>query len=87
MLQASGRNAYIDVLKKVGEKYKNHGWGYVWTEAMAQESLEQSLGVGGFGYPALAAVSLKKGKCAVMRGSFSQVCLFTDGKASFTGRF
>jgi len=70
--QASGRNAYIDVLKKVGEKYKNHGWGYVWTEAMAQESLEQSLGVGGFGYPALAAVSLKKGKCAVMRGSFSQ---------------
>lgn len=70
--QAAGRNAYIDVLKKVGDKYKNHGWGYVWTEAMAQDSLEQSLGVGGFGYPALAAVSMKKGKCAVMRGSFSQ---------------
>jgi len=70
--QAAGRNAYIDILKKVGEKYKNQGWGYVWTEAMAQDTLEQSLGVGGFGYPALAAVSIKKGKCAIMRGSFSQ---------------
>jgi len=70
--QAAGRNAYVDILKKVGEKYKNQGWGYVWTEAMAQDTLEQSLGVGGFGYPALAAVSIKKGKCAIMRGSFSQ---------------
>jgi len=69
---ASGRNTYIDVLKKSGEKYKNNGWGWLWTEAMAQESLEKALGVGGFGYPALTAVSLKKGKCAVMRGSFSQ---------------
>jgi len=69
---ASGRNTYIDVLKNSGEKYKNHGWGWLWTEAMAQESLEKALGVGGFGYPALTAISLKKGKCAVMRGSFSQ---------------
>ena len=68
---ASGRNAYIDIMKKTGEKYKNNGWGWLWTEAMQQEKLEQSLGVGGFGYPALAAVSMKKGKCAVMRGSFS----------------
>jgi len=76
--QAAGRNAYIEILKKVGEKYKNNGWGYVWTEAMSQPKLESSLGVGGFGYPALAAVSLKKGKCAVMRGSFSQ-----DGVTEF----
>ena len=50
----------------------------MWTEAMSQPKLESSLGVGGFGYPALAAVSLKKGKCAVMRGSFSQ-----DGVTEF----
>lgn len=69
---ASGRNTYIDVLKTSGEKYKKNNWGWLWSEAMAQDKLEESLGVGGFGYPALTAVSIKKGKAAIMRGSFSK---------------
>ena len=69
---ASGRNTYIDVLTQIGEKYKKNNWGWLWSEAMAQDKLEDSLGVGGFGYPALTAVSIKKGKAAMMRGSFSK---------------
>lgn len=34
--------------------------------------LEDTLGFGGFGYPALAAVNSRKKKLAIFKGSFSQ---------------
>jgi len=40
--------------------------------------LEESLDIGGFGYPAMAAVNLKKGKYSLFRGSFAD-----DGIAEF----
>ncbi|KAM6915034.1 protein disulfide-isomerase A6 [Xenentodon cancila] len=69
---ASGRNGYLDVLIKLADKYKKKMWGWLWTEAGAQMELEASLGIGGFGYPAMAAINMRKMKFALLRGSFSE---------------
>lgn len=45
---------------------------WLWTEAGAQMELEASLGIGGFGYPAMAAINTRKMKFALLRGSFSE---------------
>ncbi|KAG8196475.1 hypothetical protein JTE90_012293 [Oedothorax gibbosus] len=69
--QSACRNDYINILKKVGERFRKNQWGWVWAEAMAQPQLEDSLGIGGFGYPAMAVVNARKMKFSVLRGSFS----------------
>ncbi|KYO32992.1 protein disulfide-isomerase A6 isoform X1 [Alligator mississippiensis] len=69
---ASGRNSYLEVMLKMAEKYKKKIWGWLWTEAGAQSDLESSLGIGGFGYPAMAAVNARKMKFALLKGSFSE---------------
>uniref|UniRef100_A0A8C9X5N3 Protein disulfide-isomerase A6 n=1 Tax=Sander lucioperca TaxID=283035 RepID=A0A8C9X5N3_SANLU len=69
---AAGRNGYLEVMKKMSEKYKKKMWGWLWTEAGAQMELEASLGIGGFGYPAMAAINTRKMKFALLRGSFSE---------------
>nr|XP_057912484.1 protein disulfide-isomerase A6 [Doryrhamphus excisus] len=68
---AAGRNSYLDVMMKMADKYKKKMWGWLWTEAGAQMELEASLGIGGFGYPAMAAINTRKMKFALLRGSFS----------------
>lgn len=70
--QSSCRNDYLKVLKTLGDKYKKHQWGWLWAEAGAQPALEDALEVGGFGYPALAAVNSRKMKYSLMRGQFSE---------------
>lgn len=70
--QSKCRNDFIKMLTKLGEKYKQKQWGWIWAEAMAQPKLEESLDIGGFGYPALAALNAKKMQFALLRGSFSQ---------------
>uniref|UniRef100_A0A7N6FHS1 Protein disulfide-isomerase A6 n=1 Tax=Anabas testudineus TaxID=64144 RepID=A0A7N6FHS1_ANATE len=69
---AAGRNDYLQVMMKMAEKYKKKMWGWLWTEAGAQMELEASLGIGGFGYPAMAAINTRKMKFALLRGSFSE---------------
>ncbi|VDN10263.1 unnamed protein product [Dibothriocephalus latus] len=69
--QSKCRNKYIDLLKKSAEKFKENDWGWLWAPARSHPDLEKTLEMGGFGYPALAAVNARKLKCAVMRGSFS----------------
>lgn len=69
---ASGRNAYLKVMLKMADKYKKKMWGWLWTEAGAQLDMETSLGIGGFGYPAMAAVNARKMKFALLKGSFSE---------------
>ncbi|KAM9069782.1 protein disulfide-isomerase A6 [Sarcophilus harrisii] len=69
---AAGRNSYLEVLLKLAEKYKKKLWGWLWTEAGAQHELETALGIGGFGYPAMAAVNTRKMKFALLKGSFSE---------------
>lgn len=63
------RNDYLNVLKQISEKHKKYG--YLWAEAVAQPKLEEALGVGGFGYPALVALNIRKMKYSTLRGSFS----------------
>lgn len=70
--QASCRNAYLEILRNLGEKYKQKLWGWLWTEGGVQFNLEESLGIGGFGYPAMAVVNTKKMKYSLFRGSFSK---------------
>ncbi|KAK6294980.1 hypothetical protein J4Q44_G00342060 [Coregonus suidteri] len=69
---AAGRNSYLEVMMKMAEKYKKKTWGWLWTEAGAQMELEASLGIGGFGYPAMAAINARKMKFALLKGSFSE---------------
>ncbi|XP_063775308.1 protein disulfide-isomerase A6 [Pseudophryne corroboree] len=69
---AAGRNAYLEVMLKMADRYKKKMWGWLWTEAGAQLDLETSLGIGGFGYPAMAAVNARKMKFALLKGSFSE---------------
>lgn len=70
--QADCRNDYIKVLAEMGEKYKKKMWGWIWTEAGSQYELENSLDIGGFGYPAMAVVNVKKMKYSILRGAFSK---------------
>ena len=63
--QASGRNADLDMLKSLGDKYKAKLWGWLWTSPVNHPNLEKALGIGGFGYPALAVVNVRKKVCAI----------------------
>jgi hypothetical protein len=40
-VQSSCRNAYLEDLTKLGDKYKKKDWGWLWSEAVAQPDLEQ----------------------------------------------
>ncbi|XP_058801086.1 protein disulfide-isomerase A6 homolog [Phymastichus coffea] len=70
--QSECRNNYLSILKTLGEKFKKKMWGWVWAEAGAQPNIEEALEIGGFGYPALAAVNIKKMKYSLLKGAFSQ---------------
>ncbi|XP_034941908.1 protein disulfide-isomerase A6 homolog [Chelonus insularis] len=76
--QSKCRNGYLELLKNMAEKYKKKMWGWLWAEAGSQPAVEQALEIGGFGYPALAVVNVKKMKYSLLRGSFSK-----DGIDSF----
>jgi protein disulfide-isomerase A6 len=67
---AKCRNTYLDTLKQISEQFKRNQWGYLWAEAVQQPQLEEALGVGGFGYPALAVLNTRKMKYSLLRGSF-----------------
>lgn len=69
--QSECRNRYINRLKEVAATFKTKQWAYLWIEAGAQPDLEKALEIGGFGYPALAAVNIRKMAYSLMKGSFS----------------
>jgi len=46
-----GRNAYLELMAKLGDRFKKQKWGWSWAPALAQPELEKALQVGGFGYP------------------------------------
>jgi len=70
--KAEGRNKYLTTLRNVAEKYKRSAYRYVWAAAGKQQELENAVGVGGFGYPAMVALNVKKAVYAPLRGSFEQ---------------
>lgn len=69
---AKCRNKYLDILRTLADKYKKKQWGWLWSEGGSQSAVEDVLELGGFGYPAMAAVSIKKMKYTTLRGSFSK---------------
>lgn len=70
--QSKCRNDYIKILRDMADKYKQKQWGWLWAEGATQLGVEDALDIGGFGYPAMAAVSIKKMKYSILRGSFSE---------------
>ncbi|XP_030756233.1 protein disulfide-isomerase A6 homolog isoform X2 [Sitophilus oryzae] len=70
--QAECRNNYIKMLTKLGDKFKNKMWGWIWSEAGVQPEMENAVDIGGFGYPAMAVINVKKMKYSILRGSFSE---------------
>ncbi|WRX11282.1 Thioredoxin domain - like 3 [Theobroma cacao] len=56
--KAEGRNKYLEMLF------------YVWAAAGKQPDLERRVGVGGYGYPALVALNVKKGAYAPLKSAF-----------------
>jgi len=76
--QSECRNKYISVLQSEADKFKKQKWSWSWIEGAAQPKLEEALGIGGFGYPAMAAMNARKMKYAILKGAFS-----ADGIHSF----
>lgn len=70
--QSKCRNDYIALMKQLGDKHKKKMWAWVWAEAGAQPAVEEALNIGGFGYPAMAAVNTRKMKFSPLKGSFSE---------------
>ncbi|KAF0898739.1 hypothetical protein E2562_009345 [Oryza meyeriana var. granulata] len=68
--KAEGRNKYLELLLSVAEKFKKSPYSFVWTAAGKQADLEKQVGVGGYGYPAMVALNVKKGAYAPLRGAF-----------------
>lgn len=70
--QSACRNKHITMLTNFADSYKRNGWAWLWAEGARQTKLEESVGIGGFGYPAQVAINARKGKYVVLKGSFSQ---------------
>ncbi|XP_037082891.1 protein disulfide-isomerase A6 homolog [Pollicipes pollicipes] len=69
--QSACRDAHLADLARLGERFKQKQWGWLWSEAAAQSALETSVDIGGFGYPAMVVVNKKKGSFATLRGPFT----------------
>ncbi|KAJ7960317.1 protein disulfide-isomerase like 2-2-like [Quillaja saponaria] len=68
--KAEGRNKYIKQLLSVAEKFKRSPYSYIWAAAGKQPDLEKHVGVGGYGYPALVALNIKKGVYAPLKSAY-----------------
>ncbi|KAL5865289.1 hypothetical protein ACOSQ3_002803 [Xanthoceras sorbifolium] len=68
--KAEGRNKYLQMMLSVAEKFKRNPYSYVWTAAGKQPDLENRVGIGGYGYPALVALNVKKGVYAPLKSAF-----------------
>ncbi|XP_012486403.1 protein disulfide-isomerase like 2-2 isoform X2 [Gossypium raimondii] len=68
--KAEGRNKYLEMLLSVAKKFKRNPYSYVWAAAGKQPDLEKCVGIGGYGYPALVALNVKKGAYAPLRSAF-----------------
>ncbi|KAF0311214.1 Protein disulfide-isomerase A6 [Amphibalanus amphitrite] len=69
--QSECRNGHLSDLGRLGDRFKQKQWGWLWSEAVAQPELETAVDIGGFGYPAMVVVNKKKGSFATLRGPFN----------------
>ncbi|KAG6387014.1 hypothetical protein SASPL_152196 [Salvia splendens] len=63
--KAEGRNRYLEIMLSVAENF-------LWAAAGKQPNFEQHVGVGGYGYPALVALNLKKKAYAPLKSAFER---------------
>ncbi|XP_051152180.1 protein disulfide isomerase-like 2-3 [Andrographis paniculata] len=70
--KAQGRNKYLDLLLSVAEKFKKSPYSYLWAAAGKQPDVEKHVGVGGYGYPAMVALNLKKKAYAPLKSAFER---------------
>ncbi|CAN4103686.1 unnamed protein product [Withania somnifera] len=70
--KAEGRNKYLEMLLAVAEKFKRNPYSFVWVAAGKQPDLEKHVGVGGYGYPAMVALNVKKGVYAPLKSAFQR---------------
>lgn len=68
--KAEGRNKYLEMLLSVAEKFRRSPYSFVWAAAGKQPGLENHVGVGGYGYPAMVALNTKKGAYAPLKSAF-----------------
>ncbi|KAK9074078.1 hypothetical protein SSX86_006675 [Deinandra increscens subsp. villosa] len=83
--KAEGRNKYLETLLSIAEKFKRNPYSYVWAAAGKQPELEKNVGVGGYGYPALVALNIKKGAYAPLRSAFERDQIIEFVKAAGLG--
>jgi len=69
---AAGRTGYLDIIHGVAEQFKGRPFSFLWAEGGKQAGLEANLGVGGFGYPAVVALSPSKGVYTTMKTSLEK---------------
>lgn len=74
--QSDCRKSYLKLLENLGEEFKQNMWGWGWSEGGSQPHLENAVGIGGYGYPALAVVNVKKLKYSVFKGAFSKKAIY-----------
>ncbi|CAA0837095.1 Protein disulfide-isomerase like 2-2 [Striga hermonthica] len=68
--KAEGRNKYLEQLLSVAETFKKSPYSYLWAAAGKQPDLEKHVGVGGYGYPAMVALNIKKKAYAPLKSAF-----------------
>ncbi|KAK1418165.1 hypothetical protein QVD17_27304 [Tagetes erecta] len=83
--KAEGRNKYLETLLSIAEKFKRNPYSYVWASAGKQAELEKNVGVGGYGYPALVALNIKKGAYAPLKSAFERDQIIEFVKAAGLG--
>ena len=83
---AVGRNKKLALLKKIGNEFKQKNWGWVWAEGGTQPAVESAVGVGGFGYPAMVVVNVKKNVFVTLRSAFDEEHVTELLKAVSVGR-
>lgn len=76
--QSKCRNNHIAMLKEMAAKYRRNEWSWLWAEEMKFPELEDAVGVGGFGYPTMVAINIKKQVYAILKGVFD-----VDGISTF----
>lgn len=69
-IAAMPKSCENDELKMTNWNHYSFYCSYVWASAGKQPDLEKYVGVGGYGYPALVALNLKKGVYAPLKSAF-----------------
>lgn len=70
--KAKKRNEHIEMLRDIALLYKERPFSWFWSEGGSQPSLEESVGVGGYGYPAFVALNPSKEKYASLKSGFEK---------------